>query len=76
MLNCVTSKLLLNYHGRPPSSFNNLRECVTLFTCKSDFGTSSSLQIYKDEKPKKWLLYNNVVYPPQEPGEERRPAVC
>lgn len=27
------------------------------------------------EGPKKWLDYNKVVYPPQEPNEERRPAV-
>ncbi|XP_014261257.1 39S ribosomal protein L22, mitochondrial [Cimex lectularius] len=29
------------------------------------------------EKPKKWLSYNNLIFPPQKPDEEPRPAyVC
>lgn len=27
------------------------------------------------EGPRKWLTGNDVVFPPQKPGEERRPAV-
>lgn len=26
-------------------------------------------------QPRKWLKYNKVIYPPQLPDEERRPAV-
>lgn len=76
MLNCVTSKLTLFCHSRLPSGFNNLRGCVALFaTPKTDFSTSSILDGTKDD-PKRWLANNDVIYPPQEPGEERRPAVC
>lgn len=75
MLNCVTSKLTLLCHSKPPSSFNNLQNCMALLTPKTDFSTSSGL-LFKSDDPKKWLSYNDVIYPPQEPGEERRPAVC
>lgn len=29
-----------------------------------------------DEVPKGFLKYNKTIFPPQKPGEERRPAVC
>jgi len=38
-----------------------------------------SRNVYTDESPKvtNWLNYNKKVFPPQKPGEERRPAyVC
>ncbi|XP_060872535.1 large ribosomal subunit protein uL22m [Metopolophium dirhodum] len=78
MLNCVTSKLTLLCHSRLPSSFINLRECVALFaTPKTDFSTSSIKLAGSKDEPTRWLSYNDVIYPPQEPGEERRPAfVC
>jgi hypothetical protein len=39
--------------------------------------TSSSLDasLSKNGGPKKWLEYNNKIYTPQTPEEERRPAV-
>jgi len=50
---------------------------VVLFaTPKTDFSTSSIKLGGKNDDPKRWLSYNDVIYPPQEPGEERRPAVC
>lgn len=77
MLNSVTSKLTLLCHSRLPSSFINLRECVALFaTPKTDFSTSSIKLAGSKDEPTRWLSYNDVIYPPQEPGEERRPAVC
>jgi hypothetical protein len=38
---------------------------------------SSSLDVSfgKHGGPKKWLQYNEKIYPPQAPEEERRPAV-
>lgn len=75
MFSCVTSKFSLFCCSRLPSSFNNLQECVALFTQKTNFSTSSNL-FYKSNGPKNWLAYNKVLYPPQEPGEESRPAVC
>lgn len=75
MLSCVASKLTLFCHSRPPTSINNFRECITLLNPKTDFSTSSNL-LDKPDGPQKWLAYNNVIYPPQEPGEERRPSVC
>lgn len=75
MLNCVTSKLLFHCHGKTLLNLSNIRECVALFVCKTDFSTSSNQLIKSNETPGKWLSYNNVVYPPQEPGDERRPAV-
>lgn len=30
---------------------------------------------YKQSGPRKWHKYNDKVYPPQDPSEERRPAV-
>lgn len=76
MLNCVTSKLILFCHGKTPSSFNNLQKCMALLTPKTNFSTSSDFLFKSDSEPKKWLLYNDVIYPPQKPGEEERPAVC
>lgn len=75
MFNCVASKLTLLYHSRPPSGLNHLQQCAALLAPKTDFSTSSNL-LAKNDKPSHWLSYNDVVYPPQEPGEERRPAVC
>jgi len=77
MLNCLTSKLTLFCQSKSPSISKNLWECVALFsTPKTDFSTSSiKLNNAKDD-PKRWLSYNDIIYPPQEPGEERRPAVC
>lgn len=76
MLNCVTSKLTLFCHGKTSLSFNNLQKCMALLTPKTDFSTSSGMLYKSDDDAKKWLSYNDVIYPPQEPGEERRPAVC
>jgi len=39
------------------------------------FSTSSIALANSENGPKHWLSYNDVVYPPQEAGEERRPAV-
>lgn len=75
MLNCVTNKLTLFSNSRLPLNLNKFQECVALLTPKTDFSTTSDLLIKKDG-PQKWLSYNNVVYPPQEPGEEIRPSVC
>lgn len=45
-------------------------------TSKTDFSTFSSLFAKKAEDgPKRWLRYNDAIYPPQAPDEERRPAV-
>lgn len=74
MLNCVTNKLTLFSHNRLHLSLNNFHKCLVLLTPKTDFSTSSNL--LADNDPKNWLSYNDTVYPPQEPGEERRPAVC
>lgn len=75
MLNCVTNKLTLFSHNRLHLSLNNFQKCLVLLTPKTDFSTSSNL-LAAGEDPKKWLSYNDIVYPPQEPGEEKRPAVC
>lgn len=77
MFNCLSNKLTLFCHSRPPSSYSNLKKCVALFaTPKTDFSTSSIKLADSENEPKHWLSYNDVIYPPQEPGEERRPAVC
>lgn len=75
MFSRVTNTFSLFCHCRQPASYNNLRECVTLLTPKTNFSTSSNL-LDKPDGPKNWLKYNDIVYPPQEPGEEKRPAVC
>lgn len=76
MLNCVTNKLTLFSHCKFSLSLNNVQKCIVLLTTKADFSTSSNLLAKADNKTKKWLSYNDIVYPPQEPGEEKRPAVC
>lgn len=76
MFKCAVSKLTLFYHSKPSSGCNQLRQCVALLTPKSDFSTSSNLLAKNDDKPSHWLSFNDIVYPPQEPGEERRAAVC
>lgn len=76
MLNCVTNKLTIFSHSKLPLSLNNFQKCVVLLTPKTDFSTSSNVLAKSDDKPSKWLSYNDIVYPPQEPGEEKRPAVC
>lgn len=47
------------------------RHCENLFMHSSPL----SLAWAKDSQPKKWLQYNNKVYPPQTSDEEPRPAV-
>ncbi|XP_025200236.1 39S ribosomal protein L22, mitochondrial [Melanaphis sacchari] len=78
MLNCLANKLTLFCHSRPPSSHNYLKGCMALFAIpKTDFSTTSIKLARSENDPKRWLSYNDVIYPPQEPGEERRPAfVC
>lgn len=73
MFNRVTSKLGLFCYNGPQIRVSHLRECVALLTHKSNFSTSN--QLAKEDKPSRWLSYNDVIYPPQEPGEEKRPAV-
>lgn len=49
---------------------------ISVFAAKS-FHLTSSVNAWNARKgdPKKFLEYNKVIYPPQAPGEERRPAV-
>jgi large subunit ribosomal protein L22 len=76
MFNCVTGKLTtLICHSKLQPSLNSLRKCIIPLTSKTDFSTSSSLLVKKEDGPKRWLAYNDVVYPPQAPDEEQRPAV-
>lgn len=76
MFSCVINKSTLFSHSKFPISLNNFQGCISLLTPESNFSTYSNLFKKSDEKNSKWLSYNDVVYPPQEPGEERRPAVC
>lgn len=76
MLSSITNKFTLFCHCGPVTRFNNIRECTALLKPKLHFSSASSLLNKKDQKPSHWLSYNDVIYPPQEPGEEIRPAVC
>lgn len=75
MLSSVAGRLASLGRGGPPAVFGGLRERAP--APRTGFSTSSGLSDKLTDKygPKKWLDYNNVVYPPQRPGEERRPAV-
>lgn len=42
----------------------------------SVYTSASPLDEEKERGPKRFKSYNEVVYPPQLAGEERRPAVC
>ncbi|XP_050542165.1 39S ribosomal protein L22, mitochondrial [Daktulosphaira vitifoliae] len=60
-------------------TFNNLNDFCSIYsTHKGNFSTTSNNFIgFKDMEPKKWLRYNEKIFSPQEPNEERRPAyVC
>lgn len=57
MLNCIANKLTLFCHSRPPSSYNNLKECVALLaTPKTDFSTSS-IKLAGSEKDRSYLIF-------------------
>lgn len=78
MLSSVAGRLVSLGRG-PPSNVGRFRERVPAPSSprSDDFSTSSGVSDKLTDKygPKKWLEYNNVVYPPQRPDEERRPAV-
>lgn len=77
MLTSVAGRLVSLSRGGPPSNFSGFRGRAALLTPTMDFSTTSCQSNNLTDKygPHKWLDYNKVVYPPQKPGEERRPAV-
>jgi hypothetical protein len=56
---------------------NSVNQQVYLPASIAAIHTSSSLDAALNKRggPKKWLTYNEKIYPPQAPEEERRPAV-
>lgn len=42
---------------------------------KALFHTTQVVAYNPPQGPKKWPIYNKKIFPPQLPGEERRPAV-
>lgn len=72
-MNRLAGTLSLFRRGGRTSSVGGLRERAAAVP-KTDFGSSAAKGTSADG-PKKWLAYNDVVYPPQAPGEETRPAV-
>ncbi|CAH0560844.1 unnamed protein product [Brassicogethes aeneus] len=59
-------------------SSSKLLQPILIGVRSNSFHTSTPALAWKsDHSPKKWLTYNDKVYPPQKPGEEPRPAfVC
>ncbi|MCL4136351.1 UNVERIFIED_CONTAM: hypothetical protein GTU68_033895 [Idotea baltica] len=56
----------------PHINYQNLKSVLRPFSC-----STCLLKKFPPPEPKKWLTYNEKVFPPQEPGEEPRPAfVC
>lgn len=57
--------------------FNNLAlKCRPFLTQQSQsLHVSASNATSNDNNPKRWLKYNEIVYPPQASDEEPRPAV-
>ncbi|XP_050442606.1 39S ribosomal protein L22, mitochondrial [Adelges cooleyi] len=76
-LNCRLTPMCFN---RPKVIVNDVQNCVSvaLLTHKMSFSsTMNNFAMHDDLEPKKWLKYNDTIFPPQEPGEERRPAyIC
>jgi hypothetical protein len=55
---------------------NSLNHQAYLPVSIASIHTSSPLDAFMSfSEPKKWLKYNEKIYPPQAPEEERRPAV-
>lgn len=54
-----------------------IKHCSPLLLIQAERLHTSSLNSawHNDNKPTKFLKYNEKVYPPQSPGEEPRPAV-
>lgn len=45
-------------------------------TCSLHLSSTCNINFSKYKSPKVFLEYNKTIFPPQKPGEERRPAVC
>lgn len=77
MICSLSTKFITLRPSMLKATFNNLTNyCSIYLVTKANFSTSSSNSFgIKDMEPKKWLQYNEKIYPPQEAGEERRPAV-
>ena len=82
---------ILLFICRSPLTFCCLQRLQRSVVSTASFHSTPKCHLYRntefeDEKPKKigkvnlvppnWLKYNDVVYPPTEPGEPERPAVC
>ncbi|KAK3719794.1 hypothetical protein RRG08_040096 [Elysia crispata] len=86
------SILTVNSASRSPLTFCRLQRLQRSVVSTASFHSTPKCHLYRntefeDEKPKKigkvnlvppnWLKYNDVVYPPTEPGEPERPAeIC
>jgi hypothetical protein len=79
MQNLTTAwiKRLLHSRNVLPNLPNSANLQAYLPASVAAIHTSSSLDasLSNHKGPKKWLKYNEKVYPPQAPEEERRPAV-
>lgn len=67
----------LALYGRSVTNKTNILSSVTNLAPAWDFHVSvrHRTNLTKYEAPKGFLKYNESVFPPQKPGEEKRPAV-
>lgn len=45
-------------------------------TCNLHLSAICNVNLLKYDSPNGFLKHNETIFPPQKPGEERRPAVC